>query len=312
MEDLNNYAECMIPIDELNTLNIKLFPTLPSPPKVHAWHVPLFVVRIETLIDENWDLTMQRIIPFVNGVNSISRIAGLADADLKLTRKCVRHLVYYGCVLLLDVFSFHAIYAPTSEFTGMIVKDEEMQKECARYCNTKFCERGAMAEEAVVVVEERRLTAEDEDVWPKMWDGEAIDGVGIVQLFANLRQGLTVREWYAQNAGMLTNIDLRRFVTFGVIKGFLYRVHRYAVRTGKGGKVRNGELDGNNGAKRKERKKRRGSDTGEAESINERLLPFLDGTHCFDEICTELELSERELIQRLESRELGEVVIICR
>ena len=308
MEDLNNYAECMIPIDELNTLNIKLFPTLPSPPKVQGWHVPLFVVRIETLIDENWDLTMQRIIPFVNGVNSVKRIAGLADADLKLTRKCVRHLVYYGCVLLLDIFSFNAIYAPTSEFTGMIVKDEGMQTECARYCNTKFSERGTMAEEAVV--DERRFV--EEDVWPKIGHGEAIDGVGIVQLFANLRQGLTVREWYAQNTEMLANIDLRRFVTFGVIKGFLYRVHRYAVRTGKGGKVKGAEVDGDNGVRRNGRKKRREGDNGEEQSINERLLPFLDGTHCFDEICTELELSERELIQRLESRELGDVVIICR
>ncbi len=310
MEDLNNYAECMIPIDELNTLNIKLFPTLPSPPKIRAWHVPLFVVRIETLIDENWDLTMQRIIPFVNGVNSVKRIADLADADLKLTRKCVRHLVYYGCVLLLDIFSFNAIYAPASEFTNMILRDEGMQSECARYCNTKFSnERRMMAEEAVVVDERR--TAE-EDVWPTMGDGEAIDGVGIVQLFANLRQGLTVREWYAQNVEMLARIDLRRFVTFGVIKGFLYRVHRYAVKTGKAGKVRDDEGDGRNGLGKNERRKRKGNKNGEEESINERILPFLDGTHCFDEICTELELSEKELIQRLESNEMGEVVIICR
>ena len=305
MEDLNNYAECMIPIDELNTLNIKLFPTLPSPRKILPWHVPLFVVRIETLIDENWDLTMQRIIPFINGVNSMKRIAALADADLKLTRKCVRHLVYYGCVLLLDIFSFNAIYAPTSEFMALIGRDEGMQRECARYCNVKFSERGAVAEEAVV--DERRL-AEEGDVWPLMGDGEAIDGVGIMQLYANMRQGLSVREWYAQNAEMSANIDLRRFVTFGVIKGFLYRVHRYAVRTGKGGKLesRGGMRDGMKG-----RKKRRGSDESE-EGVNERLLPFLDGTHGFDEICTELEVSERELIQRLQSRELGEVVIICR
>jgi nitrogen permease regulator 2-like protein len=118
---------------------------------------------------------------------------------------------------------------------------------------------------------------------------------------------LTVREWYAQNADMLANIDLRRFVTFGVIKGFLYRVHRYAIRTRKG---KAGVENDGNGVKRKS--KRRGSDDGEDKDINSELLPFLDGTHCFDEICTELEISERELTERLKSRELGEVIIICR
>lgn len=79
MEDLNNYCECMIPIgmsmtfsfgiiiclhlytDDLNTLNIKLFPIYPSPPAVKAWQVPLFTLRYQAFMDENWDLTMQRV-----------------------------------------------------------------------------------------------------------------------------------------------------------------------------------------------------------------------------------------------------------
>lgn len=79
MEDLNNYCECMIPIgrfiscskptsltwalDDLNTLNIKLFPIYPSPPPVKAWQVPLFMLRYQAFTDENWDLTMQRVCP---------------------------------------------------------------------------------------------------------------------------------------------------------------------------------------------------------------------------------------------------------
>lgn len=84
MEDLNNYCECMIPIgmsvscsastqltgsiDDLNTLNIKLFPIYPSPPLVKAWHVPLFMLRYQAFTDENWDLTLQRVCDLFNAM----------------------------------------------------------------------------------------------------------------------------------------------------------------------------------------------------------------------------------------------------
>ena len=334
MEDLNNYCECMIPIDELNTLNIKLFPTLPNPSSVKPWHVPLFTVRIETMVDENWDLTMLRIIPFINGVNSVKRIAILADADLKLTKKCVKHLLYYGCVLLLDIFSFNAIYAPTAEFTNMIAKDTEMQKECARYVNTAFTP-GALEEAIIDGGVERRTSGltnatnlQEDDIWPLTGKGESIDGVAIVQLFANLRQGLTMREWYAQNANMLANVDLRRFVTFGVIKSLLYRIHRYAIRTQKqevaydqseGGDIQylarsmSSEHRLTEEALSKNKKKHLGGKAAKgAQNLNAQILQYLDGTHCFDEICTELGIGEKDLMDRLKSREIGEVTIICR
>jgi nitrogen permease regulator 2-like protein len=339
MEDLNNYCECMIPIDELNTLNIKLFPTLPNPVSVKDWYVPLFTVRIETLVDENWDLTMLRIIPFINGVNSVKKIASLADADVKLTRKCVKHLLYYGCVILLDIFSFNAIYAPTAEFSNLIVKDQDMQRECARYINTAFSPSAtSKSPEEALVIDERRTSnlstpqtinnLNDEDIFPLTSKGVPIDGVTIIRLYANLRQGTTVREWYTSNAGLLVNIDIRRFITFGVIKGFLYRVHRYALRTPRslGSSIeafdqQQHDHDGHAGKRRSTNpdttRKISSSATTRAksgDSLTENLISYLDGTHCFDEICTALAISEKSLISTLQTggKEMGEVTIICR
>lgn len=51
----------LIGLDELNTLNFKLFPVYPAPSHVKAYDVPLFTVRFETFMDENWDLTLQRV-----------------------------------------------------------------------------------------------------------------------------------------------------------------------------------------------------------------------------------------------------------
>ena len=107
---------------------------------------------------------------------------------------------------------------------------------------------------------------------------------------------------------MLLGLDIRRFITFGVIRGFLYRVHKYAVKT-SGGAVDSGP----NG-------RRRGgsglllagpgaaSATGSTKTEGMSLMKFLDGMHCFDEICTELQMGEKEILAQLKA--YGDVQII--
>lgn len=260
----------MVPVDEDNTLNIKLFPTYPDPPPVHAYQVPLSIVDLEALTDANWDLTMLRILPFVDGVNSVKQISLRADADYKLVRKAIAHLLYYGCITLLDTFSFGASYAATAEM-GAFVADPAMQEECRLYILLPVTERGKGEER-----EERRR------------EREAIDGTRLVELYCSLRQGQSLRSWCMEHADVVGVMDVRRFITFGVIKGFLYRVHKYAIA-----------IEAMLGAKGKK---------GEGRQGDRAFGRFLDGTHCFDEICTELGISERELLGRL--KEVGDVQII--
>ncbi|BCS08117.1 nitrogen permease regulator Npr2 [Aspergillus luchuensis IFO 4308] len=419
MEDLNNYCECMIPIDELNTLNIKLFPIYPAPPPVKAWHVPLFTVRYQTFMDENWDLTMQRIVPHINGVNSVRIISILADTDFSLTCRAIRHLLYYGCLFLLDIFSFSAIYAPTAQFSSTIATDEEMQQECARYVNTVFASPITAASAALtpgypphydpdtvwppvgqpltassaseITISSRSPsrtpspspsagtiqasssrttspapgTATDDDTATTTdthpTEPQLVDGVGLVELYASLKQGQSVKQWYLQHSRQLAHIDIRRFITFGVIKGFIYRVHKYAIATGNpappmksshyhhhsspslhppSGPSSRGPGTGTNspyatsagddpapiaqhdgGPSHHSTSVYSGSRPativtleGEEEEndIDDKTLSkYLDGMHCFDQICTELEISERELTARLK-RFPGEVLILHR
>lgn len=268
----------MIPIDASNTLNIKLFPTYPPPPPLYAWHVPLSTVKLDNLVDDNWDLTMLRVLPHINGVNSVKRIGMLADADFKLVRKAVRHLLYYGCLILLDIFSFSAIYAPAAGVEAFVA-DEEAQEECRRYVSVPSLagERGGGGG----------------------GDGGAVvSGTRLVELYLSLRQGQSVKAWCVERGDVVKMVDVRRFITFGVIKGFVYRVHKYAVAASKLGK----------GVSKPVAKSDDGQDV--AMEQDKELGKFLDGTHCFDEICTELMISEKELLTRLKA--WRDVQIICR
>lgn len=316
LEDLNNYCESMIPIDDANTLNIKLFPTYPAPPPLLPHHVPLSTVLLKKLVDQNWDLTMLLILPYINGINSVFQIALAADADYRLVRKAIRHLLYYNCVFLLDIFSFSAIYAPTAELASF-VESTALQDECARYVTIPYSDENGV------------VTGDD--------DGPLISGTELVELYCSLKQGQSVRHFAIHYATMLERIDVRRLITFGVIKGFLYRVHKYAIapaalkrrahRSGKKNAVKTGFGEGGDGGRSMGKEDKYAAKTpqledGGSENADKAdaagmeafadkkadLLKYLDGTHCFDEICTELMISERELMSRL--KEWGDVQII--
>lgn len=314
MEDLNSYCECMIPIspssplkidwlhtktrnlDESNTINLKLFPAIPPPPPVKAYHVPISTVRFESIMDSNWDLTMQRIIPFIDGVNSVRRISELADADYTLTKKCISELLYYGCVIIVDVFRFANIYAVNSELYNFVndgataTTGGGLQEECQAYISST---------------------------------GRLLDFPAILELYASLRQGLTVGEWSLENAERLKDVDVRRFIQFGIIKGFLYRVHKYPVRIDDGtGAVAtvgaataavgssvdlhalalgNGETPGVAGSA-VGGKLGKSMTTGSGILMADRSLPllrYLDGAHHFDSICTDLQQSEKDVLKNL-------------
>jgi nitrogen permease regulator 2-like protein len=370
LEDLNNYSEAMIPIDDANTLNIKLFPTYPPPPSISPHQVPLALVNLSALKDDNWDLTMLRILPFVDGVSSVRRIARKADADYKLVRKAIAHLVYYGCVMLIDVFSFGACYAPT-EIIATFVVDGEMQREGRSYVLT------AEARAAILSVSANsnetkglglvgnsvlgaslgslRSTGAGGGGGPTISPTELaakvsayLDGSGLAELYLSLRQGQSLRNWCIEHADLVSSgvLDVRRFINFGIVKGLLYRVHKYAIASGRstgnirergapegdneeevggsgvgassgsfggtgstgGGRQHAGSgstLDGGGG----------GGGTGNMKSQkdiedNLELAKYLDGLHCFDEICTELGIAEKDLLARLKN--WGDVQIIYR
>ncbi|CEP63379.1 nitrogen permease regulating protein NPR2 LALA0_S08e01068g [Lachancea lanzarotensis] len=136
-QDLNNYSECLIPIDSGNAVDIKLFPLLAPPTSNLSFEdVPISTVNLARLIDASWDPTMLRIVPYINGINSISKISRLSDSDVGLVTECIKHFIYYNCVILADIFQFSNIYAPTSTL-GSFLTDPSLATACQSYVTFK-------------------------------------------------------------------------------------------------------------------------------------------------------------------------------
>lgn len=99
---------------------------------------------------------------------------------------------------------------------------------------------------------------------------------------------------------------VRRIISFGVIKGLIYRVHKYPILTST-----TNENDTQQIKFPTKQQYQRVVNKYTGVPIHPDIIPFLDGKHHYDEICTELECSPQELdeqlgcIQQLEDATVG-------
>ncbi|EPQ58307.1 nitrogen permease regulator 2 [Gloeophyllum trabeum ATCC 11539] len=195
-EDLNSYSETSIPIDAFNSLELKIFPFYPNPPPVRDWDVPLALINLAKRVESNWDLTIVKVIKHIDGVNHVSRIAYLADCDLDLTREAVSHLLYYQVIMTIDIFQYSNMYTLRKSIQWL-ADEQHVRDECGLY----------------VTKPGRRIPD-----FPKL-----------LHLYSRLKPGKSVYEWAEDHDVISLGVDMRRFVSFGVIKGFLRRIHRYPI-----------------------------------------------------------------------------------
>lgn len=359
LEDLNDFGECMIHIggmprkncppftadpsglDDVHTLNLKLFLARSEPSHVHGWDVPLLKRHFNSSNASTTDLILNRILPYINGINHVQAIAELADTDAKLTKIAIRSLLYYDCVLLLDIFTFSAVYAPTPDI-DYFLQHPAMQDECRKYVVIDPSQSPWAKKEPVLRAKASGLNSKSSDISsPKRPDVTAPTRATIIILYRSLKQGLTVREWCSQHSytgtNLLANVDVRRLLTFGVIKGFLYRQHRYVLALDPqlpADPELEEQEDPIAAHKAQEKAWRQAAmssgwatppvdvalsstprdvvQKSEERRTNRKLLRMLDGKHSMDRICTELHISEKEVTERIETLRVGEVVYFYR
>jgi hypothetical protein len=161
---------------------------------------------------------------------------------------------------MLNSFHFGAIYAPTAEI-GVFVEDVRMQDECRRYIMTPHSPFKSSSSNSTTTSFPSSSAATAANTTNNSLSSSLTNPplhhhyqaskhkssnlnpsssttasnpiptsrATLLTLYTSLRQGLTLRDWCITHASLLSHIDVRRFITFGIIKGFLYRSHRYGI-----------------------------------------------------------------------------------
>jgi hypothetical protein len=234
-------------------------------------------------------------------VCDVRRIAWQADVSLELTQLALRHLLYYDTILLLDMFFFGACYAPRPGIHDFIANVGGMVDECANYVCVGATSNGTNDNpgQATTTTTTSSSTAGDgepgtddrpeDDTDPSppttTHGGHRVSNYTLIKLMTTFCVGKSVNEWLKGHldAGLniLQFVDVRRLVQFGVIKGCLYRVHKYVVSKQYLAALATGQARPTAGG--------------------DPLQKYTDGCHTFDQIITEQNLTDAEIMDKLKS-----------
>lgn len=246
---LNEFKVCRLEMTSSTTINLKVVRVHPDPEDVHDEQVPLLLVTRNLLKPNRWDLTTQQIIPYIDGYRHISRIAIEADVEVSLVKACVQNMIYYGIVKLIPIFQYSNSYLPTQRLVELH-ESESLRYECIK------------------------SVAKSADTLPSFRS--------IFRMFCSMNYGITIRDLCLQFNPSSLNIDEKRLVRFGLMKGIIRRIQRYPVLI-------------------------EDSDSAfGASSISRANLNLFDGDHNYDQICCKIakqNLSVKDLNEDVERRD---------
>lgn len=251
---LNEFKVCKLEMTSSTTINLKIVKVHPDPEEVLDEQVPLLLVTRNLLRPNRWDLTTQQIIPFIDGYRHISRIAIEADVEVSLVKACIQNMIYYGIVKLIPIFQYSNSYLPTQKLVELH-EDEQLRSECVKYV--------AKVSTTVEMLPSFR---------------------SIFRMFCSMNYGITIRDLCLQFNPSNLNINEKKLIRFGLIKGLIRRIYRYPVLT----------------------EVLESSDNNINSSISRLNLDLFDGDHNYDQICCKVakqNLSVKELNDDVERRD---------
>ncbi|KAM4821549.1 LOW QUALITY PROTEIN: GATOR1 complex protein NPRL2 [Thomomys bottae] len=275
LEELNASGRCTLPIDESNTIHLKVIEQRPDPPVAQEYDVPVFTKDKEDFFNSQWDLTTQQILPYIDGFRHVQKISAEADVELNLVRIAIQNLLYYGVVTLVSILQvgetvtcgiiwlgqsrlasqplhsdpcafsslYSNVYCPTPKVQDL-VDDKSLQEACLSYVTKQGHKRASLRD--------------------------------VFQLYCSLSPGTTVRDLIGRHPQQLQHVDERKLIQFGLMKNLIRRLQKYPVRVSR-----------------------------EERSHPARLYT---GCHSYDEICCKTGMSYHELDERLEN---DPNIIIC-
>ncbi|XP_042895372.1 GATOR1 complex protein NPRL2 isoform X2 [Parasteatoda tepidariorum] len=195
--ELNKTGQCSIPINASNTIFLNVIRVYPKPPEVKDQDVPIFTERKFPVLPTDWDITMQQILPYIDGFRHVSKIAIEAGVEIHLVKAFIQNMVYYGVVTLIPIFMYSNVYTPTTRLHDL-AENYDLQEECINYVARQGCHRPFFR--------------------------------SIFALYCQLTPQTNVKTLCMRNNPRANGIDERKLIQFGLMRGLIRQLQKYPIQ----------------------------------------------------------------------------------
>lgn len=197
--DLNESRQCTI-TEEETTVHLKIIRITDDPCEVYDYQVPVLKPEFENVPLESWDLTSQQLLPYINGVNHVAKIAQTADVENSLVKSCIQNLVYYNVVELIPLFKYSNVYMCTRNLQKL-ARNEKFAKECLSFVSLK-----------------------SDQPQPSMYS--------VFQLYSQMTHGVNLKTLCIRLSPRTNNINERKLVEFGLRHNLIRCINKYPIFIG--------------------------------------------------------------------------------
>jgi hypothetical protein len=198
--NLNTTDECIIQkIGNLehSAIFLKQIKNHMDPQIVQSSDVPVFTINQHEFEIDDWDLTTKRIVQAINGFKTVSLLADETSIDSSIVKESVQNLLYAGVIMLVPIIQYSSMFAKTSNLI-QYYSNPEIQSDSISFV---------------------RLDKEKEA--PTFYD--------IFTFYNYFDNGVTFQDINEMYNPHEKNIDIRKLILFGLIKGYLKKINKYPV-----------------------------------------------------------------------------------
>lgn len=221
--NLKSSGEAFLKLDEYGDyLALKLFRKPVTPDPINDYDVPVFRSDRINLSDLPWDVSFLHLIPFIDGISHVKKIAKEAEMDIDCVKRSLTLLSYYQVVILSDVFKFSNVYKLHTDSAVSILTNPLIVQS--------MCEFGA-------------LDSRNRLMNPLPSSSQIISFLLKLQPHRTIRQILldnmegtnedkNTHTDYIGGPLDLRNMDISRVLTIAKANGLVKRLHEYPIYLG--------------------------------------------------------------------------------
>lgn len=182
------------------TIYLKIESISDDPPEVSDHQVPVLRSEFRNMSFDSWDLTTQQVLPYINGIYHVARIAACADVENALVKSCVQNLAYYSIVELLPLFKYSNIYMCTRNLQNL-TRLQHLGEQCLAF-----------------------VKLNDDLPKPSMYR--------VFLLYSQMTHGVNLKTLCIRNSPRQHNIDERKLVEFGLKHNLVRCINKFPIFTG--------------------------------------------------------------------------------